>query len=233
MADRPNILLIVTDQQRIDTISAWGNPLIRTPVLDALAAGGVNCSEMHVSCPVCQPSRSAFMSGRYNRTNAAVWNGTPLPPGEKTLPVHLREHGYRSEGVGKIYHHHSNDDMELVFDAYGGEFDRFGPYPHDAPLNYHDQQGKVRNHDWGVYPEAIEEYTDHHIADWAIDSLQRLSTAEQPWMLTVGFMNPHTPWYAPQRFFDLRDDIVGVFRLRGFQLPGERSIADSQPSGTS
>ena len=103
MAQRPNILLILTDQQRFDTLGVNGNPVIRTPALDHLAADGVNLTNVFVQSPMCTPSRAALATGRYPSVNGAHWNGHGLPLTERTFMQELADHGYRTALFGKLH----------------------------------------------------------------------------------------------------------------------------------
>ena len=75
---RPNIIFIMTDQQRWDCVAANGNKLIKTPNLDRLAARGANFTHAFVSSPVCVPSRVSFFTGRYAHSHRNRVNYTPL-----------------------------------------------------------------------------------------------------------------------------------------------------------
>ena len=102
-ADRPNILLILTDQQRRDSLGCYGNSHIRTPNLDALARDGV-CFENHfVTNVVCMPSRASLLTGRYPNRHRVNTNGCSLPLAELTLAETLRQSGYRTAAAGKMH----------------------------------------------------------------------------------------------------------------------------------
>ena len=92
----PNILFIMTDQQRYDGLGANGNALIRTPHLDRLAAESANFSHCFVQSPVCTPSRACFFTGRYAHAHKNRVNYTRLPAGETLFPRWLQEAGYRT-----------------------------------------------------------------------------------------------------------------------------------------
>ena len=74
-----NVLLITTDQQRADTIAAWGNPVISTPTLDRLARDGTSFTRCRTQNPYCQPSRATILTGTYPSTHGVVSNGVDLP----------------------------------------------------------------------------------------------------------------------------------------------------------
>ena len=87
---RPNILILYTDQQRWDTLDVNGNSEIRTPHLDRLAAAGVNFDHCFVQNPVCMPSRVSFLTGQYPATLGLSHMGVPVPEDTPTLPRLLR-----------------------------------------------------------------------------------------------------------------------------------------------
>ena len=118
--DRPNILLLYTDQQRWDALGANGNAEIHTPNLDRLAADGVNCDHFYVQNPVCMPSRISMLSGLYPATLGIVRNGVPVPPQTVILPHLLRNYGYHSANIGKLHFlPHANRDHRDPHPAYG------------------------------------------------------------------------------------------------------------------
>jgi len=111
----PNVLLIMTDQQRADTLSlrpagaphsgysGAGNPIIQTPNLDRLASEGTRCTRAYVQNPICMPSRSTLFTGRYPRSHRVWTNGVPLPTDEITISHMLGAAGYRTASFGKLH----------------------------------------------------------------------------------------------------------------------------------
>jgi len=133
-ADRPNVLLIHTDQQRWDALGANGNDEIHTPNLDRLAAGGVAFDRYFVQAPVCMPSRESYLTGQYPSQLDVYTNGIRLPESVGTLPGMLDNAGYHSANLGKLHFlPHANRDHRETHPKYG--FDRLeisdepGPYP--------------------------------------------------------------------------------------------------------
>jgi arylsulfatase len=100
MADRPNIILIMTDQQRFDTIAALGAPHVTTPNLDRLVEDGVSFTQCHVTAPSCVPSRASLFTGYYPHTTGVLANGQAW---QRTWVERLREAGYRCINVGKMH----------------------------------------------------------------------------------------------------------------------------------
>lgn len=109
---RPNVLVFITDQQRADHLGCAGNPVIRTPNLDALAASGVRFERSYVSNPLCQPARATLFTGLTARGHGVRTNGIPLSPGIPTFPEALRRVGYRTHAVGKLHLRNTGDDDE-------------------------------------------------------------------------------------------------------------------------
>jgi arylsulfatase len=99
--DRPNVLLVMTDQQAATTLPVYGNPVARTPHLDRLAAGGVVVEQAVCTYPACTPARAAVHTGRYPHTNGVRANHLHLPPHEITLPALLARAGYELALLGK------------------------------------------------------------------------------------------------------------------------------------
>ncbi|MGH2369997.1 MAG: sulfatase family protein, partial [Chloroflexota bacterium] len=96
-----NILFLWTDEQRPDTIGAYGNPRIRTPNLDRLAARSVLFEQAYCAQPVCTPSRATVLTGTYPHTHGATHNNVPLPEDVPTIAELLRPRGYICGYVGK------------------------------------------------------------------------------------------------------------------------------------
>lgn len=97
---RPNIVFILTDQQRFDTIRALGFDHMDTPNLDRLVQRGTSFTKMYVTSPSCAPSRASLFTGTYPHTNGVMRNGEPWPWSWVTL---LNRAGYRCVNVGKMH----------------------------------------------------------------------------------------------------------------------------------
>jgi arylsulfatase A-like enzyme len=99
-----NILFITTDQQRYDALGCNGNEIARTPVIDRLAAEGINFRRAYNQNTVCMPARSTMLTGQYVRTHGVVANGVPLPADAPSVARHLAdEAGYRTALIGKAH----------------------------------------------------------------------------------------------------------------------------------
>ncbi|MGI8687934.1 MAG: sulfatase-like hydrolase/transferase, partial [Thermomicrobiales bacterium] len=101
MADRPNVIVFFTDQQRWDTTGLHGNPLNLTPNLDRMARRGTHFARAFTPQPVCGPARSCFQTGQYATTTGCFKNGIPLPRDARTLAHFFNDAGYRTGYIGK------------------------------------------------------------------------------------------------------------------------------------
>jgi arylsulfatase A-like enzyme len=133
VSQRPNILLLYTDQQRWDALGVAGNPEIETPNLDRLAGEGIRFSRHFVQNPVCMPSRASFLSGLYPGTTGILQMGAPWPDSLRLLPHYLRNSGYRTATIGKLHAlPHANRDHRDPHPPYGFDeleiSDEPGPY---------------------------------------------------------------------------------------------------------
>lgn len=99
----PNIVLIMTDQHCAHHLGCYGNELVRTPNIDALADAGVVYERFYVTTPICMPNRAALMTGRYPSLNGVRHNGTPLSLDAMTFADVLRAAGYHTALVGKAH----------------------------------------------------------------------------------------------------------------------------------
>jgi arylsulfatase A-like enzyme len=100
---RPNFLLFITDQHRVDYLSCYGHPVLKTPHIDSIAARGTRFTRFYVATPVCMPNRATLMTGRMPSVHGARSNGSPLPLHSNTFVDALRAAGYATALVGKSH----------------------------------------------------------------------------------------------------------------------------------
>jgi arylsulfatase A-like enzyme len=112
-----NILFITTDQQRYDSLGCNGGIIARTPIIDRLAASGINYRRAHNQNVVCMPARSTMLTGQYVRTHGVLANGVPLPTDAPSVAAYLHDTaGYRTALLGKAH-------FEPAFDLKGRWFE--------------------------------------------------------------------------------------------------------------
>ncbi|MEM7078465.1 MAG: sulfatase-like hydrolase/transferase [Pseudomonadota bacterium] len=98
-----NILLITTDQMRFDALGCNGGQVARTPVIDALAAGGINYTRAHNQNVVCMPARATIITGQHVASHGVWMNGVSLPESQPTVAHALQAHGYKTALLGKAH----------------------------------------------------------------------------------------------------------------------------------
>ena len=103
MAAQPNFLFIICDQLRADHLGCYGNPVVRTPNIDGLAARGARFDRSYVAYPVCMPNRACLMTGRMASDHRGINNGIPLDLEATTFVDVLAHHGYRTGLIGKSH----------------------------------------------------------------------------------------------------------------------------------
>ncbi len=106
MPERPNVLFVITDQQRADHVGFAGNSVVRTPHLDALAGRGTVFDRCHVANPICTPNRASLLTGRVPSAHGAIFNDRSLPWSANTFVRRLRECGYQTGLIGKAHFQH-------------------------------------------------------------------------------------------------------------------------------
>jgi arylsulfatase A-like enzyme len=116
--------------------------------------------------------------------------------GTELLHTYFAKNGYKTMAVGKICHHHV---PEGSVDASGGR----GSFHGGTGKLMKNWPQKGTSTDWAMAPERDEELPDHHAAEWAVKQLQ--ANHDKPFLLMVGFLRPHVPWYVPKKWFDLHD----------------------------
>src|SRR6201987_1701070 len=100
---RPNFLLFITDQHRVDYLGCYGHPILRTPQIDSIATRGMRFERFYVATPVCMPNRATLMTGRMLSVHGARSNGLPLSLRANTFVDALRAAGYATALIGKSH----------------------------------------------------------------------------------------------------------------------------------
>lgn len=225
----PNVLFIVVDD--LDCrIRPYGDPVALTPSLDRLAGQGVRFERAYCQFPLCNPTRSSVLSGRYPTSTGVLDNNTYLllEPGQYTLPNYFQRHGYSVADFGKVWHDHNrgfhrNEPIDPP--PLNSQGNRPAPWftPEERARQQAEQPGywdNVHSPYRNMAPPAPSNYAwanefgplpkddpglDSRIAGKAIESMQAMAAGEKPFFLAVGFHKPHVPLKAPKEYFDLYD----------------------------
>ncbi len=206
MSDRPNILLITTDQQRFDTIQAAGNPYILTPHLNWLADTGIRFSNAYSDCPICMPARATIMTGRHGHSMGFTTNTTSVRPidSRHSLPGLLTASGYQTRAQGKMHFepqrcHYGFEQMEILDDYY-------------RHMAKHPEKGVPMDHGLGQNEMApgistVEESNSltHWTVDRSIDFLEARDST-RPFFLWTSFSKPHPPLDPCRNYWELYRD---------------------------
>ena len=212
-SQRPNVLLIMADDLNT-SLSGFGHPQCKTPMLDKLANEGLRFENMHCQYPVCKSSRASLMTGLYPYTNGMLGNTGDLRknmPDVVTLSQLFRQNGYRVGRVSKIYH------MDIPREIIAGTADHDDPESWDEVVNikaleqhapgvatHWSTKDKSSQTFLGVEAEGDDfQHADGMAAEAAIEFLKR--NQEQLFFLGVGFVRPHVPLVAPANYFDQYD----------------------------
>lgn len=161
-AKRPNILLITTDQQQVGAMSFVGNPLLKTPAMDSIAANGVSFMKSYCPYPLCSPSRSSLHTGRTPHEIRVDQNTVPIDPSIPISGQVFREAGYET--------------------GYAGKWHMPDAYPSDGIAGYEVLNKTTRQ---GKLAHDVDEAT----MNAAIEFLQRKH--DKPFLLVASFINPH------------------------------------------
>ena len=225
-ASKPNIIFLMTDQQRWDAIGI-NNPHIKTPNLDRLARQGILFNQVTCQAPMCTPSRNSMMLGLYpsqlgirsNGSHAIGDAGLPCDP----LPERLRKAGYQTAGFGKT--HWGKTDQPIG--TRGFEIRVVGAKEVGLEIGAVHYQDDENSQGLAAYRKEVAHYgpgeegidgfigkasevadSDHRdgwVAEKCLEFLEKGMDPTRPLFLYLSFLKPHAGLNAPQRFVDLYD----------------------------
>lgn len=201
-----NVLVIMSDQHSRAVAGCYGDPVVHTPHLDALAARGTRFTSAYCPVPICVPARASFATGRYAHQIGAWDNAAPYTGAEAASWGHrLTEQGHRVTTIGKLHHRRVEDplgfpDQRLPMHVLDGVGDLYGSLRGDMPVRPESRQHVLEA---GVGEAPYIGY-DRAIADEAAGWLREAGRARedgQPWALFVSFATPHFPLIVPEEYF--------------------------------
>jgi iduronate 2-sulfatase len=239
-AQRPNVLLICVDDLK-PALGCYGDHLAKSPNIDRLAARGLRLELAYCNQAVCAPSRNNLLLGSRS-TSLGIYDLGPnfrtAAPDAVTMTQHFMYHGWRAESVGKVLHtgHGNHDDaaswsvptkLEKVVEYLDPKNSAGGRLTREEAFFTNQKLGEIgslpRGAAWENLDVADNAYSDGRIAD---EGIRRLQAAREhpdtPFFLALGFVKPHLPLAAPQKYWDLHDE-------RAFALARDQHDPEGAP----
>ena len=203
-SSKPNILVIMSDEHNAGVMGCAGNKIVRTPNLDALGARGVVFENCYCNSPLCVPSRLSFTSGKYVSRVSAWNNNCWLPSADyPSLPRILNSAGYETFLCGKM---HYDRTCRYGFTEIGGNMNQSVMMGTGA---------RRAADDLTPLPGISERFQDFHTGDTSsimehdrrvtagtLEFLKSRKKTEAPFMLLAGYLAPHFPLIAPQKYWE-------------------------------
>ena len=212
-AGKPNVLFIAADDMNCD-LGAYGHPLVKTPNLDRLSRMGVRFDAAYCQQPLCGPSRVSVMTGLRPDTldmHTLKHELREKNPAVVTLGQLFRNSGYYSARAGKIYHYGNPSMIGTDGNDDAATWDeRHNPIGIDRSQQEKITRygaGQEKNRNLGISmawwdPESRDdEHTDGMVASKIVELIGQ--NKDKPFFLAAGFFNPHCPYVAPKKYFDL------------------------------
>jgi choline-sulfatase len=210
---RPNILVIQADQMTALCLSAYGRPYAITPNIDKIAENGTTFTNSYCNNPVCGPSRASMMTGRLPSDVGVFDNGAEFLPSEPTFAHYLRKLGYKTTLSGKMHFVGSDQlhgfEERLTTDIYPSDFAWTADWEQtDEPYAPsvmsllsvveagHCERNLQIDYDEEVFTAAKKEMFDH-----------ARSNDDRPFMLHVSFTQPHNPFVAGRKYWDMYEGL--------------------------
>ncbi|MHC4329849.1 MAG: sulfatase [Planctomycetota bacterium] len=195
-----NVLFIVVDDLN-HALGCYGHPVVKSPNIDKLAKRGIRFDRAYCQYPVCNPSRTSFLTGLRPDSTGVLNNTTAFRsklPDVVTLPQLFRKNGYFTARLGKVFHGRKGTDdpkaWDTIFDPKGTELGKRGEGRNLTG-------GRVKWCRWLAAEGGDEDQPDGQFAAEAVRLLEQHQ--HSPFFLAVGFHKPHDPFVAPKQYFDL------------------------------
>ncbi len=194
-ARRPNILFILTDDQRADALGIAGNKYLKTPNMDRIGKEGVYFPNTFCTTSLCSPSRASILTGVYAHTHGVRDNFTELPTSIRSFPMALHDAGYDTGYIGKWHMGEDNDEPRPGFDWF---------VTHKGQGKYVDNEFNFN----GQKRELVKGYYTTVVTGLAEDFINR-PHGDKPWMLILGHKAAHS-FYTPEPRYEHAFDSVRV-----------------------
>ena len=228
---RPNILFIITDQQRWDTMVCYGNEQIVTPNLDRLAASGVVFERAYCSSPECVPARAVMMTGQAPHRTSVFSNSDALAPDAVTFQRILRDAGYLTQAIGKMHFRPCREGygMERLClseeQPATVEQDEFLTELVADGFAWAEEPHGMRSHLYYT-PQVSQLPDERHTTTWTgrktVEFIEAQADGDRPWLCWTGFIKPHPPFDPTVPFNTLYDPVEMPLPVRGPECKDNR-----------
>ena len=199
-ADRPNVVIVITDDQGYGDLSCHGNPILKTPEIDALHAESVRLKDYHVA-PTCSPTRSALLTGHWtNRTGVwhTIMGRSMLRENEVTMGQVFKDNGYATGMFGKW---HLGDNYPFRPEDRGfTEVMRHGGGGVGQTPDYWDNAYFDGSYWHNGKPEAVKGFCTDVFFDYATEFIKTQKEAGKPFLAYIATNAPHGPMHSPEEF---------------------------------
>ncbi len=205
--DRPNVLFILTDDQRWDCISLHPRAVVSTLNIERLGREGLYFANHFCTTSLCSPSRASILSGLYAHAHRVVDNFTEYPNDMPTWPRALQAAGYVTAYIGKYHMGEENDDVRPGFDYF---------VTHKGQGKYFDTEFRFN----GGQRKIVAGYYTHVVTDMGINWLKQLRTSDpkRPWALIIGHKAPHSFYYPEPKYLHAFDYVHLSYPASAFHL---------------
>ena len=202
-----NILFIMTDQQRYDTVHALGNKKIKTPVLDSLVNEGTSFTRAYTPSPVCVPARYSALTGKYCHNTGCSKNGM-MPDGNESIMETLKKVGYQTFGIGKMHFGFRDGGSMAMWgfdkrytseEVNGAERDDYKDYLKEKGFGHVKDVHGVRSEMYYT-PQPSQLPAEYHHTSWVADrSIELIEGRDRtkPMFMMCGIIKPHPPFEVP------------------------------------
>lgn len=211
---RPNVLLIMTDQQRPDTLGHLGQTLCQTPNIDKIAAQGLSFENAYTPCPLCLPSRASLFTGKYPTQNDMMSNQTGYLQTCEMLD-HFRAYGYQINYAGKW--HMGEGNIGDFTDRYAGDSTKiYSKWCLDQGLidgwMFNDPVCRTTRTPSMSIPKVhcqnlpVDKTNEAYVTDFAIEMIQSRDKSK-PFFQVCSYNGPHPPFMIPEPYFSMYDPL--------------------------
>jgi N-acetylglucosamine-6-sulfatase len=202
--DKPNVVFVLTDDQRWDCISLNERSQIKTPNIDRLGREGIYFRNTFCTTSLCSPSRASILSGLYAHTHGVVNNFTEYPNDLPSFPRELQAAGYATAYIGKYHMGEENDEKRPGFDYF---------VTHKGQGKYFDTEFNVDG-----TRQVVKGYYTHVVTDLAEKWIRQASRTDKPFLLMLGHKAPHSFYFPEPKYEHAFDGVKIEYPATAFKL---------------